>query len=136
MKQSYKILIVDDESEILDSLRKNLTLEGYSVDISSNPLEAIEKVKNNKYHIVLTDIVMPEMDGIELLREVKTYDSLTQVIMMTGYSTMDKTLQSLEYGANDYILKPFKSIEFVMDIIDYSIQKLERWRESIKGMIK
>ncbi len=136
MKQKYKILIVDDEEGIVGTLKKHLKLDGYTVDTAQSAVEAFEKIKKDKYHIVLTDIVMPEMDGIELLREIKSYDALTQVIMMTGYSTMDKTLSSLEFGANDYILKPFKSVEHVMQIIDYSIKKLERWRESIIQMVK
>ncbi|WHH61365.1 response regulator [Petroclostridium sp. X23] len=136
MKQKYKILIVDDEEGIVGSVKNHLKLEGYTVDTAHNAAEAFEKVKKDKYHIVLTDIVMPEMDGIELLREIKSYDALTQVIMMTGYSTMDKTLSSLEFGANDYILKPFKSVEHVIRIIDYSVQKLERWRESITHIVK
>ncbi len=135
-KQNYKILIVDDESDILESLKKNLVLEGYRVETTEDSQEALERIKNDKFHIVLTDIVMPKMDGIELLREIKSYDALAQVIMMTGYSTMDKTIKSLESGANDYILKPFKSVEYVISIINLSIDKLERWRESIRGIVK
>lgn len=136
MKQKYKILIVDDEEGIVEVLKSHLKLEGYTVDTANSAAEAFNKVKKDKYHIVLTDIVMPEMDGIELLREIKSYDALTQVIMMTGYSTMDKTISSLEFGANDYILKPFKSVEQVIQIIDYSVHKLERWRESITQIVK
>ncbi len=135
-KQNYKILVVDDEREILESLKKNLILEGYCVEISEGSEEALEKIKNDKFHIVLTDIVMPGIDGIELLREIKSYDALSQVIMMTGYSTMDKTIKSLENGANDYILKPFKNIEYVIELINLSIAKLERWRDSIREIVK
>ncbi|AGX43037.1 response regulator [Clostridium saccharobutylicum] len=135
MKKEYKILIIDDEEEILLSLKKNLILEGYNVETCNDSVEALEMIKNNKFHIVITDIVMPNMNGIDLLKAAKAYDALTQVIMMTGYSTMEITIQSLEFGANDYILKPFKSIEYIIEIIDYSIQKLERWRESIRGLV-
>lgn len=135
MKEEYKILIIDDEDEILLSLKKNLILEGYNVETCNDSEEALEMIKNNKFHIVITDIVMPNMNGIDLLKAAKAYDALTQVIMMTGYSTMEITIQSLEFGANDYILKPFKSIEYIIEIIDYSIQKLERWRESIRGLV-
>ncbi|ALB44647.1 hypothetical protein AXY43_09175 [Clostridium sp. MF28] len=135
MKKEYKILIIDDEEEILLSLKKNLVLEGYNVETCNDSVEALEMIKNNKFHIVITDIVMPNMNGIDLLKAAKSYDALTQVIMMTGYSTMEITIQSLEFGANDYILKPFKSIEYIIEIIDYSIQKLERWRESIRGLV-
>ncbi|WP_270566378.1 response regulator [Clostridium beijerinckii] len=135
MKEEYKILIIDDEEEILLSLKKNLILEGYNVETCNDSVKALEMIKNNKFHIVITDIVMPNMNGIDLLKAAKAYDALTQVIMMTGYSTMEITIQSLEFGANDYILKPFKSIEYIIEIIDYSIQKLERWRESIRGIV-
>ncbi|NRW83842.1 response regulator [Clostridium beijerinckii] len=105
------------------------------METCNDSVKALEMIKNNKFHIVITDIVMPNMNGIDLLKAAKSYDALTQVIMMTGYSTMEITIQSLEFGANDYILKPFKSIEYIIEIIDYSIQKLERWRESIRGLV-
>ena len=129
-------MIVDYEEEIVQTLKKHLELEGYTIDTAQSTPEALEKVKNDKYHVVLTEIVMPEMDGIELLREIKLYDALTQVIMMTGHSTMERTLNSLELGANDYILKPFPSVEQVSTVIDYSVQKLERWREAIIQIVK
>ena len=130
-------MVIDDETGILDLLKRIFTLAGYDkVDTFSNPVEAIEVFKEKKYHIVLTDIVMPEMDGIDVLKKVREYDPLTQVIIMTGYSTIEKTLACLECGANDYILKPFKSNDYIVEMIDDSIKKLERWREAIKGIIK
>ncbi|MBA1334461.1 MAG: hypothetical protein HPY66_2310 [Firmicutes bacterium] len=133
----YSIMIVDDEEGILENLKRNLVLAGYEkVETYSNPVKAVEIFKEKKYHIVLTDIVMPEMDGIELLKEVRGYDPLTQVIMMTGFSTIEKTLTCLEYGANDYILKPFKSNDYVLEIVEYSVKKLDRWKEAIKGIVK
>jgi len=136
MKYKYKVLIVDEEEEILCTLKKLLEKETYAVETTRSAINAFEKVKSDKYHIVLIDIGMPEMNGIELLKEIKSYDALTQVIMMAEHSTMEKILSSLEYGANDYILKPFKSVEHVIQVIDYSVQKLERWRESIIQIVK
>jgi len=136
MKYRYKVLIVDEEEEILCTLKKLLEQETYAVETTRSAINAFEKVKSDKYHIVLIDIDMPEMNGIELLKEIKSYDALTQVIMMAGHSTMEKILSSLEYGANDYIMKPFKSVEHVIQVIDYSVQKLERWRESIIQIVK
>jgi YesN/AraC family two-component response regulator len=79
---------------------------------------------------------MPEMDGIELLKVVKAYEPLAQVIITTGFSTIDKTISCLELGANDYILKPFKSNDNVLEVIEQSVKKLERWKEAVKGIIK
>jgi DNA-binding response OmpR family regulator len=136
MKEKYKVLIVDNEADEALTLKKHLELEGYTADTAKSVAEAFSKVKKEKYHIVLANIAIPEIDGIQLLREIKQYDAMTQVIMMTGNSTMDKILTSLEFGANDYILKPFTSVEYVVTVIEYSLQKLERWRESIIELIK
>jgi YesN/AraC family two-component response regulator len=114
-----------------------LNLAGYNqVEISSNPVTALEMIKEKKYHLILTDIIMPEMDGIELLKVVKAYEPLAQVIITTGFSTIDKTISCLELGANDYILKPFKSNDNVLEVIEQSVKKLERWKEAVKGIIK
>lgn len=136
MKNKYKILIVDAEEDILSTVKKLLKNESYTVETTQSGIEAFEKVKNDKYHVVLIDIDIPDMNGIELLKEIKSYDALTQVIMMASHSTMDKILISLEYGANDYIHKPFSSVEHVMRCIDFSLQKLERWREAILQIVK
>ncbi|MBU3099300.1 MULTISPECIES: response regulator [Clostridium] len=136
MKYKYKILIVDEQDEVLVTLKKQLEQEGYKVETTQSDAEAFEKIKGDKYHIVLIDIAMPEIDGLQLLREIKKYDPMTQVIMMTEHSTMDKILSSLEYGANDYINEPLKSTEYVISVIDYSVQKLERWRTAIIQIVK
>ena len=135
MKNKYKILIVDEEVVVLCTLKKPLEQEGYIVETTQSAINAFEKVKSDKYHIVLTNIIIPEMDGLELLRIIKKYDPMTQIIMMTECSTMDKILSSLEYGANDYVYKPLKNAEYVIRVIDYSVQKLERWREAIVQII-
>ena len=135
MKNKYKILIADEEEEVLCTLKKHLEQEGYIVETTQSGTNAFEKVRSDKYHIVLINVVMPEMDGLELLKEVKKYDPMTQIIMMTECSTMDKILSALEYGANDYIYKPLENVEYVMSVIDHSVQKLERWREAIVQII-
>lgn len=131
MKSKYKVLITDNEEETLDTLKKLLEQEGFTVETTMSTVAAFEKVKEDKYHIVLINVDMPEMDGIKLLKEIKNYDALTQVIMMSRNSTMDKILSSLEYGANDYIMKPIDNKEHLLRVIDYSVQKLERWRKCI-----
>ena len=136
MKYKYKILIVDQDEEVISTLRKRLEQDGYKVETAQSAIEAFEKIKSDKYHIVLIDIAMPKIDGVQLLREIKKYDPMTQIIMMTEHSTMDKILSSLEYGANDYVYKPFKSEEYIMDVIGYSVQKLERWREATIQIVK
>lgn len=136
MYPELRILIVDDEEEILISLAQLLSLDGYIVHTASSPITALEMIKGTKYHIILSDIVMPEMNGLELLTQIKEYDPLAQVIMMTGYSTMEITMLSLERGASDYILKPFKDFKDVSRIVKLSEEKLKRWWESMRGNFK
>lgn len=126
---NLRILIVDDEVEISKTLTRFLELDDrFIIESVTNPLEALEKVKREKIHILLSDIMMPEMSGIELLEQVKKIDGLTQVIMMTAFSTVDKVVDCLEKGANDYILKPFEDLEDVQKIIDVTAEKLARWK--------
>lgn len=133
MYPKFKVLIVDDEPDVAVALEEFLGMEGYDVYSTTSPIEALEMIKKQKYHIVLSDIMMPKMDGIEFLTQVKQYDALTQVIMMTGYSTMDKTMRCLEAGANDYIFKPFKNLSHLAEIIKLSEDKLKRWWDNMRG---
>jgi two-component system chemotaxis sensor kinase CheA len=134
--RGYSIMILDGETAISDHLQKSLALAGYhQVETYSELANALEMFQKKKYHIVLADITMPELDGTEFLKKIREYDPLTQVIIMTSHSTMDTILTCLELGANDYIVKPFKSDDYVLEVVDYSIKKLERWREAIKGTI-
>ncbi len=129
---NINVLIVDDEVEINNTLTRFLELEDrYSIDSVTDPFEALEKVKREKIHILLSDIMMPGMSGIELLEQVKMADGLTQVIMMTAYSTIDKVVECLEKGANDYILKPFDDLEEVKMVLDITADKLSRWKQAL-----
>ena len=124
-----KILIVDDEIEISKTLTRFLEIDGrFIIENVTSPVEALEKVKKEKIHIMLSDIMMPEMSGVELLEKVKAADGLTQVIMMTAFSTVNRVVECLEKGANDYLLKPFDDLEDVQKIIDVTAEKLDRWK--------
>lgn len=136
MKHKYKVLIVDAEEGTLSLLKENLEQETYIADTAQNASNALDKVKSDKYHIILISVDLPDRNGIELLKEIKSYDAMAQVIMMTEHSTMDKILHSLENGANDYIQKPFSNMENVLQLINYSVEKLERWRKSILELVK
>ena len=116
MKANYtlKIAIVDDEVPILQMLENYFSRnEKYEVTSFSNPLEMISSLKDSAYDIVLLDIMMPQLDGIETLREIKAIRESTRVIMMTAYSSLDKVLSSHKNGAHSYILKPFSSLASV-----------------------
>ncbi len=132
---SVNIMIVDDEEGIRKSLSSYLKLEEYNVDTAENGKEALEKLRRTKYNIVLMDINMPVMDGLEALREIKKIDFSIQVIMMTAYSTFDKTIKSLEFGATDYVMKPFKDLSEILHLINLSEERLDRWKRSMSASI-
>lgn len=129
----YTVLVVDDELEILRTLKSFLTMNGFRVLIAKSGIEALEVIESEKVHIVLTDVSMPGMDGISLLERVRKYDFSIQVIIMTGYSTFNTTLQALELGATDYILKPFEDLDEVVRILTISADRLKRWQKVLAG---
>jgi two-component system response regulator PilR (NtrC family) len=104
---SWRVLIVDDEQSICDVLSISLKKEGYVVSSETNPRKALERLKRETFDLVLQDLKMPEMDGIDLLREIKKVREDTVVIIMTAYTTWDRAVEAMRLGAYDYIKKPF-----------------------------
>ncbi|CAM3821029.1 response regulator [Arcobacter cloacae] len=112
MSKKYSIAIVDDETEILNVLSRFLTRNpDFSVNTYSNPVSAVASVDNNKYDLILLDIMMPQMNGLEALEKIKSKNPEQKVIMMTAYSTLDKVLKSHKEGATNYVMKPFDSLQ-------------------------
>ncbi len=130
-----KILVVDDEVEILNSLKIFLEFNDYEVEIAQNGKEALLLMETNKFNIAILDINMPDMDGIELLQKIKARDFSMQVVMMTAYTSFDKTLKSLQNGAIDYILKPIGDLNILLDLIKESSRRVERWRTVLKESV-
>lgn len=107
----YKIAIVDDETEILNMISRFLNRSGkYSVTTFSNPVTAVSSI-DSSYDVVLLDIMMPQMNGIDALEKIMAKTPDMKVIMMTAYSTLDKVLKSHKEGAVHYLMKPFDSLQ-------------------------
>jgi DNA-binding NtrC family response regulator len=102
-----RILVIDDEEIVRISCKKCLVPEGFDVDVAINGREGIALSKANKYDLVLTDLKMPDMDGMEFLMNMKKDQSDAKVIMITGYSTVENAVRALKLGAYNYIEKPF-----------------------------
>lgn len=117
-KKMEKILVVDDEISICNLLRKFLDLKGYEVYTALDGPAAIAKVKEFRPHIVLLDIMMPGMGGIQVLKEIKKVDPRAGVIMVTGVGDNELGRRALELGAYDYITKPvnFDYLETVLRV--------------------
>ena len=108
-----RVLAVDDEAIVLDSFRKILVAAGYAVDTVENGLEALGLVQKHKYDFVFTDLKMPEMDGLDVVKGVKHYSPETDVVMITGYATIESAVNAMKFGAMDYVQKPFTEDELV-----------------------
>jgi len=113
MEQAVNILVVDDEQVVLDSIRKLLKRENYNIFTVFSAAEALEVMRSEKIDIVLTDLMMPGIDGLELMALVKKDYPRVPVIMVTGYATINTALKATQLGAFDYIAKPFSKKELI-----------------------
>lgn len=107
---SRKVLVVDDEKLIVKGVRFSLEQDGMDVDCAYDGEEALEKIQNNTYDIVLLDIMLPKMDGFEVCQHVREFSDVPILMLTAKGDDMDKIL-GLEYGADDYITKPFNILE-------------------------
>ncbi|KAA3637794.1 MAG: response regulator [Calditrichaeota bacterium] len=103
---SEKIIIVDDEERMCQSLSALLNDEGYSVDTFTDPGKAIDSIKSNKVDLVISDIKMPSFTGLDILKTVKSVDADIPVILLTGYASLDTAVDAISNGAYDYLMKP------------------------------
>jgi signal transduction histidine kinase/FixJ family two-component response regulator len=101
-----RIIIIDDEQRMCESLATLLTSEGYLVEAYQSSLEAATAVRSRKVDLVITDVMMPDMDGLEILRVIKKVDDDIPVILMTGFASLNSALDAIQQGAYDYLLKP------------------------------
>lgn len=116
------ILVVDDEIGIRQSLQKILEKEGFSVETASNGEEAFRTIRRGDIDLLITDIRMAGMDGVELLKVCKSVSPFTEVIMITGYASVDTAVDSMKQGAYDYITKPFKKAD-ILRAVNKAIEK-------------
>lgn len=111
--KSRRVLVVDDEENILTLLQEVLVDAGYQVDGAADGSDALEKVRNNSFDVMLVDLRLPRMDGMEVLRTAKTLRPHLSVIMMTGDVNLQSVINSIRHGACDFIAKPFNLEETV-----------------------
>lgn len=116
------ILVVDDEVELLELLRDIFQKKGYRVQTAVDGLNALEVFKRRRHDVAIVDIKMPGMDGIKLCKMIKEINPKTELILMTGYPTMESAIETLKPGAFDYFLKPIK-VEEIIRTIERALEK-------------
>jgi DNA-binding NtrC family response regulator len=112
-----KALVIDDEQVILDSVSKVLTDEDYEVDVSLSGLEGLDRAIQKDYDIVLTDVRMPDIGGMKVLRDIKRAKPALPVVIITGYATVKSAVQSMKLGAADYLEKPFTPDQLLKAVV-------------------
>jgi len=128
MSNSNRILIVDDELSLRDLLSILFEAEGYQVDTAVDAMSAIEKIEKQNYDVVISDISMPGLSGLDLLKFIKRTAPNTSVLLITAYSDPNQSIEALKMGAYDYIAKPFKTDEIkllVKNAIEKTVLKTE-----------
>lgn len=130
-----KILCVDDEEVILESFRKILVLDGYSVDTVETGQEALGLIQKHHYDFVFTDLKMPLMDGVEVTKSVKHLRPDIDVVIITGYASVETAVETMKYGALDYVQKPFTEDELIEFVKKALIKRQDKIQKQLKPKV-
>ena len=113
-----RLLLVDDESDFLTAYSRRFIRRNAEIDVASSGAEALEKVRDIKFDVVVLDVMMPGMSGIETLRRIKALDPTLPVIILTGHANSQAMIEGMECGAFDYLLKPVGTDELYFKVLD------------------
>ena len=128
---ALSVLVVDDDENIRMVLQRTLSKLGYHVSTARSAEEALSTLERSFFQIVISDIMMEEMTGIELLQQIKEMNSLMQIYIMTAHSNLPNVIQCMKGGAYDYFEKPLK-VEEVVTSLREAQRRAERWNELFK----
>ena len=129
MEETRRILVVDDENLILKIISDILVKEGYEVKTAFNCGKALQRLKESSFHVVLSDIRMPEKNGIDLLAEIRKFNPDLPVILMTGFASLVTAVEAVHHGAFDYLTKPL-DYDKLKSIIRHAVEKYDLFREN------
>ena len=110
---TINVLLVDDEKDFVESLSQRLELRGLAVKTAFSGDEALDLIREHQFDVVVLDVLMPNKDGIQTLREIKHIEPLLHVIMLTGNATVEMAIEGMKLGAYDYLMKPTDTEELV-----------------------
>ena len=121
-REKTRVIVVDDDAEVLKTLRKILLRRGYEVFPFESSVQAVEFLKKGKVDLILSDLKMPEMDGIQFLNRAKGLHPKTPFILITGFATLDTAISAIKWGAFDYLRKPFE-VKKIYEVIDRALKE-------------
>ncbi|MBU1870041.1 MAG: response regulator [Candidatus Omnitrophica bacterium] len=117
-----RVLVVDDEKDVVDALERGLSRRGYEVEVAFTGTEAVLKVRKSKFDVILLDVVLPDLNGVEVLEQVKKIDPEIEAIMITGHASIETAINSMKKGAYDYVEKPV-FIDKIVAVIEKAGEK-------------
>jgi len=134
--EPFNVLLVDDETEFLETLMKRMRKRNVKVSAAGTGEQALEHLEREPVDVVVLDVKMPGMDGIEALRQIKKRHPLVEVIMLTGHASVEVAIQGMEIGAFDYLMKPMDIDELLYKLQDAHEKKVlhERKIEAMKTL--
>ena len=121
-----RLLLVDDEEQFVETLSERLTMRDYDVTTSLTGEDAIEKIKNYNFDVVILDVRLPGIEGAEVLREIKNLKPLAEVIMLTGHGTVEMAIEGMKLGAFDFLMKPCETEDLTAKIDKAHDRKAEQ----------
>lgn len=128
-RENVNILVVDDDKNLTEILRDYLTNIGYSVEEANDGLEGLDKFRKGAFQLVLADLKMPRMGGVELLKHIKQLDPQALVLILTGYGSIRSAVEAIRDGAYDYLTKPVKLQE-----LEATIRRALKGRDSMRDL--
>ncbi len=121
-----RLLVVDDEEQFVEALSERLSMRDYDVTICLSGEDAIEKMKNYNFDVVILDVRLPGIEGTDVLREIKNLKPLTEVIMLTGHGTVEMAIEGMKLGAFDFLMKPCETEDLTAKIDKAHDRKAEQ----------
>lgn len=136
MNSRRLILHIDDDPQFTRALAARLAIFGIEARPLNDPHYALEELALGQYRVVLLDLDMPHLDGLEVLRQIKTYDGGFQVVVLTDLVPLTTLLQGLRLGAEATLFKPVRDVEPLVSVIDDVFRKLDRWRDALEELTR
>ncbi|OGL42242.1 MAG: two-component system response regulator [Candidatus Schekmanbacteria bacterium RBG_13_48_7] len=135
-----KVLLVDDEEEFTSVLSERMESRGLNVDIADSGISALDKVHEHPYDVIILDLAMPGMDGIETLKRIRELNPDLQVILLTGHATLEKGVEAVKLGAMDFLEKPADIQQLMQKIKDAKANRMllvqKKTEEKIKNILR
>lgn len=131
---NVSLLIVDDEEQIRQMLLRHFRLMGFDVLTACDGEDAIEVIENNKVDIVISDILMPNKSGLDMLRYIKQNSQLIHVIMISGYVCLENALTCMRLGAQTIIFKPLEELTELENAVDMAVKQIQHWFGVLKDL--